>query len=81
VILNRIWGPRRLDLSSWAVQLAPGGKPSDSELQRRANRAASVEQRLWASRGQVDLYHVPLEEYVANLGAELLAGQTAEVSP
>jgi hypothetical protein len=83
VILNRIWGPRRLDLSSWAVQLGPTprGNPGDSKAQRRAERAASVEQRLWASRGQVDLYHVPLEEYVANLGGELVAVQPAEVGP
>jgi SIR2-like domain len=79
VILNRIWGPRQLDLSSWAVQLAPAalGDGSDAEAQRRARRAMSVEQKLWASRGHVDLYHVPLEAYVASLDAELHAGHAA----
>jgi hypothetical protein len=59
VILNRIWGSQPLDVQSWAIQKPPEGK------------AAEVEQRLWARRGEVQLLYGTLEEYVVKLSAQL----------
>jgi hypothetical protein len=59
VILNRIWGAQQLDLQSWAVQRAPA-HPG----------AREVEEALWRDRGDVDLFYVPLNEYVARLEQE-----------
>jgi SIR2-like protein len=58
VILNRIWGARELDLTSWSVQLRP-----KSEAQ------AEIEEQLWRSRGDVTSLYFPLQDYVAELGA------------
>jgi hypothetical protein len=58
VILSRIWDGRRLASQSWAVQ-------------RENGRLSEIEKKLWRSRGDVDLLYVELDEYVANLRAEL----------
>ncbi len=60
VILNRIWGGRQLDLKSWAVQRAP----ADAGVRE-------VEEALWRDRGDVDLFYVPLRDYLARLEAVL----------
>jgi hypothetical protein len=60
VILNRIWGARRLELKSWAVQLEPEDEG-----------AREVEEALWQARGDVDLLYVALNTYVAALEAAL----------
>jgi hypothetical protein len=67
VILNRIWGAQQLDLQSWAVQRAPLNPG-----------AREVEEALWRDRGDVDLFYVPLNEYVARLAEEFAeSGQPA----
>jgi hypothetical protein len=58
VILSRIWHGRTLASQSWAVQ-----RPSGS--------LSEIEQKLWRSRGDVDLMYVELDEYVAKLRGEL----------
>ena len=58
VILSRIWEGRRLASQSWAVQ-------------RENGRISEIEQKLWRSRGDVDLLYVGLDEYVAKLRAEM----------
>ncbi len=60
VILNRIWGSRELDLTSWSVQLRP-----DSDAK------AEIEEQLWRSRGDVTPLYFPLQEYTARLEAAL----------
>ena len=60
VILSRIWDGRRLASQSWAVQ-------------RESGRLSAIEKKLWQSRGDVELLYVELDEYVANLRAELPA--------
>jgi hypothetical protein len=47
-------------VKSWAVQL-PLAHPKLGEIERK----------LWADRGDIDLFQVPLEEYVGGLAAEL----------
>jgi len=57
VILNRIWGTRKLLGKSWAVQLEPAD-PS----------ASQIEQTLWGDRRRnVELVYCDLTEYVARL--------------
>jgi hypothetical protein len=63
VILSRIWHGRALASQSWAVQ-RPDGALSE------------IEQKLWRSRGDVDLLYVELDEYVAKLRDEF-PGATA----
>ena len=58
VILSRIWHGRTLASQSWAVQ-----RPNSS--------LSEIEQKLWRSRGDVDLMYVELDEYVAKLRGEL----------
>jgi SIR2-like domain len=60
VILNRIWGTRRLMAKSWAVQR----EPVDPKLSR-------VEQALWDSRENVELVYCELDEYVKQLDAKV----------
>jgi hypothetical protein len=61
VILNRIWGQQQLDVQSWAIQ-----KP-------RAGKAAEIEQKLWARRGDVELLYGMLEDYVERLSTYVFA--------
>jgi hypothetical protein len=68
VILNRIWGERRLGGKSWAVQR----EPSDP-------RASKIERTLWKARPNVDLVFCDLREYVQRLDASL--GNTAVLEP
>jgi hypothetical protein len=67
VILNRIWGARQLDLTSWSVQLRPA---SDGK--------AEIEAELWRKRGNdVTPLYSPLQDYVARLEAAVF--EAAEV--
>ncbi len=60
VILNRIWGTRKLVGKSWAVQR----EPADAKLSR-------IEQALWDNRDNVELVYCELSEYVKKLDARL----------
>jgi hypothetical protein len=60
VILNRIWGTRKLVTNSWAVQR----EPSDP-------RVSKIEQTLWDKRENVDLVYCDLSEYTKHLEAKL----------
>jgi hypothetical protein len=60
VVLNRIWGGRKLKAKSWAVQREPSD-PDESE----------VERALWDDRENIELVYCELSEYVSNLGAAL----------
>ena len=60
VILNRIWGTRKLVGKSWAVQR----EPADAKVSR-------IEQALWNSRENVELVYCELGEYVKELDARL----------
>jgi hypothetical protein len=70
VILSRLWGRAPLDVKSWAVQL-PGRHPKHNEIERK----------LWADRGDIELFQLPLEEYVPALEAELLGADRRELVP
>jgi hypothetical protein len=63
VILNRIWGARKLGRTSWAVQL----RPED-------DARAHIEEQLWQKRGEkvVPLY-APLKGYIEELEEALSA--------
>jgi SIR2-like domain len=62
VILQRIWGPRVLDIKSWAIQRQhPDPKVND------------IERKLWTDRGDVDLIYESLDEYVPRLRAAIIA--------
>ena len=60
VILNRIWGARKLVGKSWAVQREPPD-PNQSK----------IEQALWDTRENVELVYCELSEYVKELEARL----------
>ena len=60
VILNRIWGTRKLVGKSWAVQR----EPADA-------RVSKIEQTLWDSRENVDLVYCDLSNYTNGLEAKL----------
>jgi len=60
VILNRIWGTRKLVGKSWAVQR----EPSDPKV-------SEVEQTLWEARENVELVYCELHDYVRELEARL----------
>ena len=60
VILNRIWGTRKLVGKSWAVQR----EPADPKLSK-------IEQTLWDARENVELVYCELSEYVRELEGEL----------
>jgi hypothetical protein len=60
VILNRLWGARKLIAKSWAVQREP-----DDPI------ASKIEQTLWDARPSVELLYCELTEYVAHLDAKL----------
>jgi hypothetical protein len=63
VILNRIWGARKLNVKSWAVQREPP-EPNESK----------IEQALWDTRESIELVFCELNEYVRELEARLSAG-------
>ena len=60
VILNRIWGARKLVGKSWAVLR----EPADPKLSK-------IEQTLWDTRENVELVYCELSEYVRELEARL----------
>ncbi len=61
VVLNRIWGSQQLDLTSWSIQR----EPADPGVRE-------IEETLWRNRGDgVELFYVPLNEYVAALELQL----------
>jgi hypothetical protein len=60
VILNRIWGTRKLVGNSWAVQR----EPDDPNVSK-------IEQTLWDKRASVELVYCELEEYTRELDARL----------
>jgi hypothetical protein len=62
VILNRIWGSRKLVGKSWAVQR----EPADPKVSK-------VEQTLWDNRENVELVYCELSEYVREVEARLPA--------
>ena len=55
VILSRIWGQQKLTLNSWSVQLG----------------ATPLDEKLWASRGQVDIVAEDVADYATALKAAL----------
>jgi hypothetical protein len=70
VILQRIWGEQALDLKSWAIQ-----------REQTNPKLSEIDRRLWADRGDVDLLYVPLDEYVTQLRAQMLAEFEAGIAP
>jgi len=66
VVMNRIWGARKVVVKSWAVQREPSD-PHESK----------VEQALWDDRENIELVFCELSEYVAELGAALPAAVAA----
>ena len=67
VILNRIWGARKLNVKSWAVQREPAD-PNESK----------VEQALWEKRENVELVYCELSEYVKELEARFQGAMGAK---
>jgi len=60
VVLNRIWGTRKLVAKSWAIQR----EPADPKVSK-------IEQTLWDARDNVELVYCELSEYVQELEAKL----------
>jgi len=60
VILNRIWGTRKLVAKSWAIQREPADP-----------KTSKIEQTLWDARENVKLVYCELSEYVQELEAKL----------
>jgi hypothetical protein len=60
VVINRIWGARKLVVKSWAVQREPLD-PNQSK----------IEQALWDTRENIELVYCVLCEYVNELEARL----------
>jgi hypothetical protein len=67
VILNRIWGTRKLVGKSWAIQREPADPT-----------ASKIEQTLWETRENVELVYCALSEYVKELEARLPRAVTAK---
>jgi hypothetical protein len=67
VILNRIWGTRKLVAKSWAIQR----EPPDPTVSK-------IEQTLWDARENVKLVYCELSEYVQELEAKLPISAPAE---
>jgi SIR2-like domain len=67
VVLNRIWGARKLVGRNWAVQR----EPADANHSR-------VEKALWDSRENVELAYCELKSYVQELEAKLSTPATVE---
>ena len=70
VILNRMWGTRKLVGKSWAVLL----EPADSKLSK-------IEQTLWDTRENVELVYCELCEYVRELEESLPADRATSQRP
>jgi hypothetical protein len=70
VILNRIWGARKLQVKSWAVQREPAD-PDQSK----------IEHALWEARENVELVYCELSEYVHELEARLPDASPAKRGP
>ena len=68
VILNRVWGTRKLAGKSWAIQR----KPRDPHVRK-------IEQTLWDARENVQLVYCELGEYVRKLEARLPLPAAQEV--
>ena len=66
VVMNRIWGARKLVVKSWAVQREP---PDPNE--------SKIEQALWDDRENIELVYCELRDYVGELDARLGAGAPA----
>jgi hypothetical protein len=66
VILNRLWGARKLNVKSWAVQREPA-EPNESK----------IEQALWDTRESIELVYCELSEYVRELEARLQSAVAA----
>jgi hypothetical protein len=66
VVLNRIWGARKLVVKSWAVQREPAD-PNESK----------IEQALWDDRDNIELVYCELSEYVKELHARLGGAEPA----
>jgi SIR2-like domain len=62
VVLNRVWGARKLAAKSWSIQREPPD-PRDSK----------IEQTLWDRREMVDLIYCDLREYVSQLTPRIQA--------
>jgi SIR2-like domain len=69
VILNRIWGARKLQVKSWAVQR----EPADPDYSK-------IERALWEVRENVELVYCELREYVQELDARLPGAMPARGS-
>ena len=69
MILNRIWGTRKLVGKSWAVQR----EPSDP-------RVSKIEQTLWDSRENVELVFYDRRKYVKGLEDKLTLPAPAAAS-
>ena len=69
VILNRIWGTRKLVGNSWAIQREP-----------RDPKLSKIEQMLWDKRDNVELVYCELGEYTRELEARLPAPAAHEVA-
>jgi len=67
VILNRIWGTRKLIAKSWAIQR----EPSDPKVSK-------IEQTLWDARDNVELVYCELSEYVRELEGKLSLPEPAQ---
>jgi hypothetical protein len=66
VVMNRIWGARKLVVKSWAVQREP---PDANE--------SKIEQALWEDRDNIELVYCELSEYVKELDTRLSSAAPA----
>lgn len=66
VILNRLWGARKLQVKSWAVQ-----------RQLSDPNQSKIEEALWEQRDNVELVLCELDKYVKELGKKLPAAAPA----
>jgi hypothetical protein len=67
VVLNRVWGARKLAAKSWSIQREPPDP-----------RVSKIEQTLWDKREMVDLIYCDLSEYVSQLALRLDAPASVE---
>lgn len=66
VVLNRMWGARKLQVKSWAVQREPDD-PNESK----------IEQALWDDRENISHVFCDLSDYAKELGAKFAAAAPA----
>jgi hypothetical protein len=59
VILNRIWGERKLTVKSWAIQ----------RYEKEREKLYVIERKLWDDRGDVEPYYLSLDEFAQKLDA------------